>query len=132
MVIAREAKYCVNCMGKDIKYSMKHGRECTIKTKKGAYSCKKDSCLLHMWLCSKHKAENKDSMEKFAMQLQARSGVTLVFQSSIMESRKTTETINQDVIPNSVSTAEVPPTSPLAHCTTSGKGIKQAVRKLQT
>ena len=33
MVIAREAKYCVNCMGKDIKYSMKHSRKCAIKTK---------------------------------------------------------------------------------------------------
>ena len=76
-------------MSKDVKYSFKHGRQCPVKTKKNTYSCKKDSCLIHMWLCSKHKTENKDCMEKFATQLRSKSGITLVFQSTYKEPKHT-------------------------------------------
>ena len=82
LVIAREAKFCINCMSKDLKYSFQHNRECPVKKKKGLYSCKKSSCLLHMWLCSKHLSDNRDQMEKFDQQIQAKAGIRLTFVSS--------------------------------------------------
>ena len=65
MLIAREARFCVNCMGKDTRFSYVHLRDCPIKKKKSSYSCKKDSCLLHMWLCGKHQTENKEQMKRW-------------------------------------------------------------------
>ena len=115
IVVARETKYCINCMSKDVKYSFKHGRECPVKTKKNTYSCKKDSCLIHMWLCSKHKTENKDCMEKFATQLRSKSGITLVFQSNYKEPKHTAI----DSSSQSSTQSNLKTTTPLAHCSTS-------------
>ena len=145
MVTAREAKFCVNCMSKDTKFSWQHNKDCPVKKKKGMYSCKKDSCLLHMWLCSKHQAENREQMEKFDEQLQDKSGVRLVF----MTKKKVTPKLLKPVrtspqtskspespppTPSSplppTPTSPLPPTSPMSFCTMGEKGIKQAVRKM--
>ena len=39
MLVAREAKYCINCMGKETKFSLSHIKDCPIKKKKNTYSC---------------------------------------------------------------------------------------------
>ena len=141
LVVAKEARFCSNCMGKDTKFSRDHWRECPVKKGKGMYSCKADSCNLHMWLCSKHNADNKEQMVKFAEQLQERAGVRLVF---VLKKKVTNppKSLDQDrashqatqspeiVTPPASPTSPVPPTSPLSFCTMGEKGIKQAVRKM--
>ena len=130
MVISREAKFCVNCMAKDIKFSFQHNRECSVKKKKGLYSCKKSSCLLHMWLCSKHLSDNREQLEKFDRQLQAKAGISLTFISTkTVPNNGLHLEIPIDIGPDSPSNKSLPG-SPLAHCNLSEKGIKQAVRKL--
>ena len=58
LVVAREAKFCMKCMGKEVKFSYQHNKECPILTKKSSYSCKSDKCLFHMWVCTKHAEDN--------------------------------------------------------------------------
>ena len=128
MVIARDAKYCVNCMAKDVKFSFQHNRECSVKKKKGLYSCKKSSCLLHMWLCSKHLSDNREQLEKFDRQLQAKAGIRLTF---ISMKNLPKESLHVEIPPGADCPGVEPrPGSPLAHCSLSDRGIKQAVRKL--
>ena len=79
LLVAKEAKFCTNCMGKDVKFSYSHLRECPVKKKKNSYSCKKDSCLMHMWLCTQHYVENRQQMERFKEKIQNKMGIQLIF-----------------------------------------------------
>ena len=119
LVVAREAKFCMKCMGKEVKFSYQHNKECPILTKKSSYSCKSDKCLFHMWVCTKHAEDNREHMEKFSEQLKSKAGIKLVF---------TSVNIQQDTV------VKVPPAphlaSPLSYCSKDEKGIKRAVRNL--
>ena len=132
MVVAREAKFCLNCMGKETRFSLAHLKECPIKKKKSIYSCRKDSCLLHMWLCKKHYTTNKEHMEKFSDQLQSKSGIQLVFMSLQKKDFSSLELPVLNLTEPSQNSTDLPTvqTSPLAYCTSGDNGIKQAVRKL--
>ena len=83
LVVAKEAKFCLKCMGKDVKFSTQHNRQCPVISKKSSFSCKAEKCFFHMWVCSKHDEENKSAMERFSSQLRTKSGIKLVFISVI-------------------------------------------------
>ena len=142
MVIAREAKFCINCMGKDTKYSFQHNKDCPIKKKKSFYSCKKSSCMIHMWLCSKHQEDNEEQMVKFEEQLLQKSGIKLVFitrqkqastppipRSGVTPPPTSNSSVGGTPPPHSP-TSPSQPVSPMSYCAMGEKGIKQAVRKL--
>ena len=120
LVIAKEAKFCLKCMGKDVQYSLKHNRECPIITRKSSYSCKSEKCLFHMWVCSKHGDENRQQMEKFSDQLRTKSNIRLVLISVAEEEKQNTPGLRN---PPSVN-------SPLSYCSKENIGIKRAVRNL--
>ena len=79
LVIATEAKFCLKCMDKDVKFNFQHNRECPILDRKSSYSCKSERCSFHMWICNKHQDENRQQMERFEEQLRSKSGIRLVF-----------------------------------------------------
>ena len=130
MLIAKEAKFCLKCMGKETKYGLKHNRECPIFKQKSIYSCKRETCYLHMWLCSNHQAENKEQMERFEEQLRAKSGIRLVF----MVNKKAGPSSPSPTTPHSTcppNQSQVLPGSSHSFCATSEKGIDQAVKKME-
>lgn len=143
VVVSREAKFCINCMGKDTKFSIKRNKECPIKKRKSIYSCKKESCLVHMWLCTKHREENRPHMEKFEEQLFDKAGIKLVFvteNKSCFQPRPPPIIVPDGQIDDGCSipvgsvedgaSPSSPPVSPLSFCSMGEKGIKQAVRKM--
>ena len=138
MVTAREARFCINCMSKEVKFGRQHSRDCPIKKKKSLYSCKKDSCLIHMWLCSKHQQDNKEQMEIFSQQLMKKSGIRLVYVAKHVVGSLSKPGNSATLSPTqlymqpsqNIRTAPKSPTSPTAFCSMGEKGIKQAVRKM--
>ena len=119
LIIAKEAKLCLKCMGKDIKFGPQHNRQCPVISKKSSYSCKSDKCFFHMWVCGKHEDDNRAQMQKFSDQLRTKSGIKLVFTAVIeKEIPKTPEFSQPDIL------------STHTYTTDEGRGIKRAVRNL--
>ena len=54
------AKICMKCH--DPEYVWK-SNDSSHECKKTSYTCK--HCPLHMWVCKKHKTENKEALDKF-------------------------------------------------------------------
>ena len=48
LVVATEAKFCLKCMNKDVKFNRQHMKECPTISKKNSYSCKFEKCSFHM------------------------------------------------------------------------------------
>ena len=68
--IARTVGYCLQCMGFKVvvktnaQISRHVATECVVKHgKKNKYTCLNKECLLHSWICSKHKEENQPLFE---------------------------------------------------------------------
>ena len=64
--ICRKAKMCLSCH--DPEYTFKGGdrnHNCGKGGKKSRYTCTNTGCRRHMWVCEKHRSENKDALEKF-------------------------------------------------------------------
>ena len=59
-----EAKICMRCHDPEYYYkadNTDHGRVC----KQTSYTCRNSNCDFHMWVCLKHKNDNKEALEKF-------------------------------------------------------------------
>ena len=115
LVVATEAKFCLKCMNKDVKFNRQHMKECPTISKKNSYSCKFEKCSFHMWVCNKHQDENKVHMERLQEQLRIKSGLKLVF--VVTKARE--ERPAKDVTG-----------SPHSYFTSDRVGIKRAVRNL--
>ena len=118
LVVAKEARFCLKCMGNDTKYSFQHNRQCPVVTKKSSYTCNADKCFFHMWVCTKHASENKDQMEKFRDQLRTKAGIRLVYTSVMDRSFQSVENDASKVA------------SSHSYCSKENRGIKRAVRNL--
>ena len=63
--VASKAKMCLKCHDPEYvfkKFDKQH--KCIVDSKKkGKFTCR--TCSYHMWVCQRHKADNKESMEKF-------------------------------------------------------------------
>ena len=107
-------------------------------------SCKKDSCLLHMWLFSRHQLDNKEQIERFDGQLQNEAGVRLIYvNKKKVYSTSTASTSARSSLPISKPRAPASKpsialsgssmafilTSTLSFCNAGEHGFKQAVRK---
>ena len=72
--IAKAAKFCLLCMDPKVTYnpgnSTKH--KCITNATKNRFSCSFSRCCFHSWVCTRHKQENKDLMERFSQELQKR------------------------------------------------------------
>ena len=83
-----------------------------------------------MWICSKHLSDNREQMEKFDRQLQAKAGISLTFiTTKTFPNNGLHLEVPIDVGPDNLSNLSLQG-SPLAHCNLSENGIKQAARKL--
>ena len=118
-VIAKEARLCLKCMGKDITFSFQHNTECPILTKKSSYSCRDKRCLWHMWNCHKHAAVNRVQMEKFSEHMMSKSGIRLVF-IAIPETGLQTPGDPQSVLGTSHS-----------YCSKDNMGMTRAIRNIK-
>ena len=64
-----EAKLCLKCH--DPEYVWKRSdkdHKCPIKsggTRKSRYTCTERSCSNHMWICTRHRDQNKESLKNF-------------------------------------------------------------------
>ena len=59
-----EAKICMRCHDPEYYYKADdtdHGLVC----KQTSYTCRNSNCDFHMWVCLKHKNDNKEALEKF-------------------------------------------------------------------
>ena len=115
LVVATEAKFCLKCMNKDVKFNRQHMKECPTISKKNSYSCKFEKCSFHMWVCNKHQDENKVHMERLQEQLRIKSGLKLV----LVVTKAREERPAKDVTG-----------SPHSYFTSDRVGIKRAVRNL--
>ena len=80
--LAKAAKLCLLCMDPKITFTpgnsgTKH--KCVTRQTKNRYSCKVDRCCFHSWVCTRHKSENKEILEKFVVELQKRNMVFTFF-----------------------------------------------------
>ena len=71
--LAKAAKLCLLCMDAKITFTpgnrgTKH--KCVTRQTKNRYSCKVNRCCFHSWVCTRHKSENKELLEKFVVKLQ--------------------------------------------------------------
>ena len=78
--IAVEAKFCWFCH--DPKYiyknetAKKHKEDCYIqKGKKSKFTCTVKPCKVHMWICTKHREENKTALGKFKTEIENKHGL---------------------------------------------------------
>ena len=79
---AAKAKLCLNCH--DPKYFAKksdfHKQRCKIKPgKKGRFTCTEPNCLTHMWVCLKHKPQNKEAFKKFKTEFRSKYSLEFAF-----------------------------------------------------
>ena len=65
LLIATEAKLCLKCMNKEVKFGRQHVRECPVIKKKNSFSCKADNCSFHMWVCNRHQDEKGSTWREF-------------------------------------------------------------------
>ena len=78
--VRRALNLCQYCLQSN---SPNHETRCMVlkkkrRNEKSEYTCKNQLCYWHMWLCSKHKHTNKDSMENKAADIQSKAGYQLV------------------------------------------------------
>ena len=80
--IARKAKLCLSCL--DAEYIWRPGNphtNCPVKEKKRFYSCKKDDCHTHFYVCTKHTTEN---MQKYEFAKKKWLGVGKIFACTVI------------------------------------------------
>ena len=100
--ITKEAKMCLRCLDPKSTWVQRDGhKNCQIsKTKKNRFSCTNDRCVWHSWICSNHKEENKDLLNKFSSELSKR-GLTFaqfnMFSSPALKSNNQPQKIADDV-----------------------------------
>ena len=62
--ICYEAKICMKCHDPEYVYKPDdefHESVC----KQTSYTCRNGNCNFHMWVCVRHKDDNKEALEKF-------------------------------------------------------------------
>ena len=68
-----KVRFCRQCLNPEIIYTQDHLKTCTFSkqdpSRKSRYTCTKDSCRTHMWICLVHKQANKKKMEQFKVEL---------------------------------------------------------------
>ena len=83
--VATALKLCKSCLRPNtnghekscIVFKLKNKKNKSGKTKY-EFTCRDDYCYRHMWLCSKHKPRNQESMDKKATDLQQKYGLRLI------------------------------------------------------
>ena len=75
--VAKAAKLCLICLDPKVTYnsSSTSKHKCITTATKNRFSCTVERCLFHSWVCTRHKSENKELLEKFKIELQKRSMV---------------------------------------------------------
>ena len=82
--MATTLKLCKSCLRETkeghertcIVFKLKNKKNKTDKTKY-EFTCRDQTCYRHMWLCSKHKASNQESMDRKASDLDHKHGLKL-------------------------------------------------------
>ena len=73
--VAKAAKFCLLCMDPKVTYNpgntSKH--KCISNATKNRFSCSVNRCCYHSWVCTRHKPENKNLMEKFKQEMEKRN-----------------------------------------------------------
>ena len=112
LVVSKEAKLCLRCMGKDVMFNRSHSRDFPVAKKKAPYSCRAPNCSFHMWICNKHHDENKEAMERFGEQLRSKAGFRLVHIAVFSDPATSIA-------------------SPISYHSTNSGGIKKAVKTMK-
>ena len=74
--VAKEVKLCLSCH--DPKYTWKfkdsvHMKDCVVKKgKKTKFTCRNESCNMHLWVCTRHKDENETAAQSFLHEMKKR------------------------------------------------------------
>ena len=68
--ICRKAKLCLNCHDPEYTFKATDKNHNCAKGKKSRYTCTSSSCRKHMWVCERHRRENKDALERFKEEYQ--------------------------------------------------------------
>ena len=87
LAIAKDAKFCLRCMDPKVFFdpTNRGKHQCTItQATKNRYSCSNTRCCFHCWVCTNHKEENKEMLQKFSSELLKKS-MSFVFLSSSIE-----------------------------------------------
>ena len=82
---AAKAKLCLKCH--DPKYffqksdSQNQRHNCNIRPgrNKGKFTCTEPACLTHMWVCLKHKGQNKEALKKFKNEYRTKYNMEFAF-----------------------------------------------------
>ena len=126
--IAKESKICMRCLDPKSNWVFRDGHKgCQVtKTKKNKFSCTNANCGWHSWICSSHKEDNKQLMNKFSADL-AKRGITLVFFNSSEASA-----VDQESLQMLKSSSKVPKPSPQPWIRDASKDLTrdEAVEKL--
>ena len=121
MDITRQAKICLRCLDPKATWVFKDGhKDCQVsKTKKNRFSCTNSNCSWHSWICTHHKAENSDLLNKFVDEM-SKKGITFVFHSTRLGPQVTVD------VPDL-------PNNPVFHTRDTSKDLtrEQAVEKLR-
>ena len=97
--VTKESKMCLRCLDPKSTWVQRDGHKgCQIsKTKKNRFSCTNDRCVWHSWICSTHKEENKDLLNKFSAELSKRGLSFVQFNTQALKSNKQPQKIADDV-----------------------------------
>ena len=90
--ITKESKMCLRCLDPKANWVFREGhKDCQVsRTKKNRFSCTNSNCGWHSWICSTHKSENTDMMNRFSADL-AKKGISFVFHNALLGSSPSTD-----------------------------------------
>ena len=85
--IACAAKLCLSCHDPEYIFIMRdkdHRLKCPIVVRgKSRFSCSVDNCTQHMWVCVRHKSENRQRLGKFKEEIDNKFGISFGLAVSI-------------------------------------------------